>query len=129
MTATKTKKILLVEDDQINGSMYDTTIKASGMESSWVIDGEKAMAVLKKTVPDIILLDIRLENSMDGFEVLKRVKADKRLKDVPVWLLTNVWERGNHKRGTEMGAEEFIVKSNMLPMDLIKKVKARLGTA
>lgn len=126
MQGTKTKKILLVEDDQISGRMYQNTFLVSGIECMWITNGEEALQKLNFFSPDLILLDVKLENSIDGFTVLERIKKDKKFQKIPVWLLTNIWETKNKEKGIAIGAEEFIGKTTILPLDLVKKIKQRL---
>ncbi|OGE72731.1 hypothetical protein A3H40_02615 [Candidatus Daviesbacteria bacterium RIFCSPLOWO2_02_FULL_38_15] len=127
MESIQTKTILLVEDDQISGRMYQNTFLVHGIECTLVATGEEAFEKLKNFLPDLILLDVKLENSIDGFTILEMIKKDSKLQKIPVWLLTNIWETGNREKGVSLGAEDFIGKTNILPLDLVKKVKKRLG--
>lgn len=122
----KNKKVLLIEDDAVTGRMYQAVLTAGGIDCTWVKTGEEGLQKVKEISPDIILLDVRLENSIDGFTVLQMLKKDSSFK-IPVWLLTNIWETGNREKGLSLGAEEFLEKTKILPKDLFEKVKKRLG--
>ena len=82
--ATK-KSILLVEDDEFLAELYATKLNLEGFEVSLAVDGEKGLKLAKEVEPDLVLLDIILPK-MDGFEVLKGIKADPKIKNIPVIL-------------------------------------------
>ncbi|HLD81866.1 MAG TPA: response regulator [Patescibacteria group bacterium] len=127
MEQERTNKILLIEDDIINGEMYQITFAQGGLECVWKTTGEDGLKELKTSIPALILLDVKLDNGMDGFDVLSILKKDKKLRSIPVWLLTNIWETGNKNKSATLGAEKFVLKTDLLPMDLLKKVKERLA--
>ena len=63
---------------------------------------------------------------MDGFTVLKELKADANLKDTPVVLLTNLGQDGDVKKGLELGANDYLIKANYTPSQVVDKVKSVL---
>lgn len=81
------KKILLIEDDPILQKMYDDKFKQGDYEIILASDGEKGLEEAVKNHPDFIILDLRLPN-LNGWDVLKRLKADPLVKDIPVAVLT-----------------------------------------
>jgi len=84
----KQLKILLVEDDNFLLSMYVDKFQTEGFEVFIADNGAKAIKLTKEKIPDIILLDVMLPK-MNGFEVLRELKKDASIKDIPVILLTN----------------------------------------
>ncbi len=84
--------------------------------------GEAALETLKTTIPDLILLDILLPG-IDGFEVLRRMKADAKTANIPVVILSNLGEDTDKARGKQLGAEEFVVKVTLLPDEVVSLVE------
>ena len=113
MADAKTK-VLLVEDDKMIIDMYTLKLTQEGMDVSQAENGKDGLALAKKIIPDIILLDIILPQ-MDGFTVLKELKADDSTKDIPVVLLTNLGQDGDVKKGLELGANDYLIKANYTP--------------
>jgi DNA-binding response OmpR family regulator len=122
----KKKSILLVEDDEFLAELYATKLNLEGFEISLATDGEKGLKMIKEKKPDLILLDIILPK-MDGFEILKIIKADKTLKRIPVILLTNLSQKDEVKRGLELGADDYLIKAHFMPSEVVKKIKQTIG--
>lgn len=118
-------KVLLVEDDKMIIDMYTLKFTQEGYEVVQAENGKDAVALAKTVNPDIILLDIILPQ-MDGFSVLKEIKADPNVKDVPVILLTNLGQDGDVKKGLELGATDYLIKANYTPSQVVDKVKSVL---
>lgn len=120
------KTVLMVEDDLLLSDLLG--LKLSEKFNLLHADsGEAALEILKSSVPDLVLLDILLPG-IDGFDVLRRIKADQRTAGISVVILSNLGEEADIKKGKELGAEEFVVKVSLLPneiVDLVEKVCAR----
>lgn len=124
--AAPQKTILMVEDDELLSGLLGNKLSKKFRLIS-VPTGEAAMQQLMKQVPDLILLDILLPG-MDGFEVLRQVKADPKTAAVPVVILSNLGQPNDIEKGRRLGAEEFVVKVTLLPdevVDLVEKVSQR----
>lgn len=119
------KKVLLVEDDKMILDMYTLKFTQEGYEVTQAENGKDGLELAKKINPDIVLLDIILPQ-MDGFTVLKSLKADPKLKDIPVVLLTNLGQDGDVKKGIELGAVDYLIKANFTPSQVVDKVKSVL---
>ena len=119
------KKVLLVEDDKMILDMYTLKFTQEGYEVTQAENGKDGLELAKKVNPDIVLLDIILPQ-MDGFTVLKSLKADPKKKDVPVVLLTNLGQDGDVKKGIELGAVDYLIKANFTPSQVVDKVKSVL---
>lgn len=125
MTKEKTK-ILLVEDDSFLLGMYATKFELEGFQVIVAEDGEKAVRVALKELPDIILLDIILPK-LNGFEVLKQLKAEAATAKTPVILLTNLSQRDEIEQGLKMGAEDYLIKAHFMPSEVVDKIKKVLN--
>ena len=115
-------KILLVEDDSFLLSMYNAKFETENFEVVTAEDGEKAVKLALKELPDIILLDVMLPR-MDGFEVLKTLKAEKDTRGIPVILLTNLSQKERVKEGLSMGADDYLIKAHFMPSEVVEKIK------
>lgn len=116
------KDILLIEDEEVLANMYDTKFNKEGFIIRKALDGETGLKLAQEKTPDLILLDIIMPK-LDGFSVLKRLKADEKLKNVPVILLTNLGQDEDVKKGNELGVAGYLVKANCTPMQVVDKVK------
>jgi len=114
--------ILLVEDDSFLAGMYVAKLDLEGFEVHLAADGEKGLKMAKEERPDIILLDIILPK-MSGFDVLKSLKDDAKTKDIPVILLTNLGQRGDVKKGLDLGAIDYLIKAHFMPSEVVEKIK------
>lgn len=120
------KSILLVEDDEFLAELYATKLNLEGFEVALAVDGEKGLKLAKEVAPDLILLDIILPK-MDGFEVLKGIKADPKIKNIPVILLTNLSQKDEVQKGLDLGAVDYLIKAHFMPSEVVKKIKQTIG--
>jgi len=122
MAKEKKTKILLIEDDTFLVEMYTTKFELEGFEIVSAEDGKKGLDMVKKEKPDIILLDI-LMPKMDGFAVLDALKADIKMADIPVIMLTNLGQKDDVKKGFEKGAVGYLIKAHFMPSEVVDKIK------
>jgi CheY-like chemotaxis protein len=116
-------KILLVEDDLDVADMLDAYFRVQGYDVivvNWGMDGVRAAATER---PDLIILDIRLPD-IDGFEVARRLRADRKTQALPIIFLTEKRARFDRLQGLELGAEDFINK----PFD-VQELRLRVRNA
>ena len=119
-------KVLLVEDDVMLVDMYVMKFESEGFEVWRGGNGVEGLKLLEeKGVPDILLLDVMMPQ-MDGFTMLGKVKENPQWKDVPVILLTNLGQETDVKKGLAMGVNDYLVKANFTPGQVVEKVKALL---
>lgn len=118
----KKKSILLVEDDEFLAELYATKLEMEGFEVLLANDGQKGLKLAKEKHPDLVLLDILLPK-MDGFEVLEHIKEDRKLKNIPVMLLTNLSQKSEVQRGISLGADDYLIKAHFMPSEVIAKIK------
>ncbi len=119
-------KILLVEDDSFLLGMYATKFEMEDFKVVMAEDGEKAIRVAQKELPALILLDIILPK-LNGFEVLKQLKANPATAKIPVILLTNLSQKDEIEQGLKMGAEDYLIKAHFMPSEVVEKIKKVLN--
>lgn len=121
-SSTARKTILLVEDDTFLAGMYVTKLELEGFRVILASDGEQAVVLAKKEIPQLMLLDIVLPKK-SGFDVLKDVQADAATKGIPVILLTNLGQKEDVKKGLQLGATDYLIKAHFMPSEVVAKVK------
>jgi DNA-binding response OmpR family regulator len=102
-------QILIVEDDVDLAEMLNAYFRVQGYEILTATWGEDAVQVAREVVPDIILLDIRLPD-IDGYEVCRQIRGNRRTKEIPIIFLTEKRERADKLAGLELGAVDYITK-------------------
>ena len=120
------KNVLLVDDDLTLREMYEERLKAEGFNIIQATNGEEALQKAKESKPNVILLDIMMPK-VNGFDVLKELKADDDLKDIPVIILTALIQDVDRVQGKKLGAVDYIVKSETMPGEVIAKIKNAIG--
>lgn len=113
--------VLLIEDDLDTAQMYKDRLELDGYAVAVAQDGESGISMALTFSPDLIYLDLSLPNSLDGFQVLRRLRADRDLADIPVVILTNYSEPVLRECGLRLGALEFLVKAETPPSRLAKE--------
>ncbi len=116
------KSILLVEDDPFLIDIYLTRLKEAGYTVDVASNGEIALDKLKKSKPDLMILDIILPK-MDGWEVLKRIGPDLKLKKLKVIVLSNLGQKEEVEAGFELGAVKYFVKAEYTPSEVVEEIK------
>lgn len=125
MTDAK-KKILVVEDDIFISDIYQVKFTQEGFEVAIAVNGLEALKILDNFRPDIILLDIIMPQ-MDGIETLKKIKNNDKWKNIPIIMLTNISEKEKVEESEEMGVNDYLVKSQFTPSEVVGKVNALLN--
>ncbi len=120
------KKVLLIEDDPFLQDMIVRKVKAEGIDIFSAINGEDAFKILEEQKIDLVILDLLLPG-LDGFEVLKKIRADERFKDLPINVFSNLSEDQDIRRCQDLGINEFMVKCNLTLDELLIKIKKSLG--
>ncbi len=119
-------KVLVAEDDRFLIKAYAAKLKKEGFDVLLAVNGEEAVEKAKKEKPDVILLDLVMPKK-DGFDALADIKSDPSLKNIPVVILSNLGQEEDIKRGKDLGAAGYLVKSNIAIADVVKKIKEVLG--
>jgi signal transduction histidine kinase/CheY-like chemotaxis protein len=115
-------EILVVDDVPENLTILTQMLAKQGYRVRPAINGKVALKAAQKTPPDLILLDIMM-SGMDGYEVCRQLKADKRTQDIPVIFLSVLGDTENKVRGFEVGGVDYITR----PFE-VEEVLARVET-
>lgn len=117
-----TKKILLVEDEDLLRELYKRQLDLSGISTDAFGNGKDALESLSHNQYSLVLLDIMLPDT-NGLDILKQIKQDPRLKALPVILLTNLGQESIIKQGFDLGAEGYLIKASYTPDQIVEEVK------
>lgn len=120
------KKILFVEDDDALAGVYLVRLQAEGFDVKRVADGEQALAAAKEYRPDLILLDIMMPK-ISGFEVLDILRNTPETANLKIMVLTALSQDDDKKRAQDLGADDYLVKSQVVITDVIDRIKQHLG--
>ena len=121
------KKILLVEDEPALQESFKTIFAGKGYQLLQAMDGEEGLTLMRATKPDLVLLDLVLPKK-HGFEVLKEMKSDAELKNLPVIVLTNLENSEDVEKALELGTTTYLVKANYSLEEIAQKVEEALKT-
>jgi CheY-like chemotaxis protein len=119
-------KILLVEDDNNLREIYEARLQAEGYEIVSAMDGEEALVVAKKEKPDLVISDVMMPR-ISGFEMLDILRNTDGLKDVKVIMLTALGQAEDKSRADALGADRYLVKSQVTLEDIVKTAQELLG--
>jgi len=121
------KKILLIEDDGAIIDVYKIGLEGAGFEVEVIMTGKQAVDRLSKDgeMPDLIFLDLLLPD-LNGMEVLAQIRKAGKMKDQPIYILTNYSDNELEKMGYDLKAEQHLLKSDYTPSQLVALVKERL---
>jgi DNA-binding response OmpR family regulator len=114
-------KILIAEDDKFLANAYRVKLTKAGFDIKMAMDGEETLEALKEFQPDLILLDLVMPVK-DGFATLEEIKKNDQWKDIPVLIASNLGQQEDIDKGLAMGAQDYIVKSNLSINDLVAKI-------
>lgn len=122
------KRILFVEDDDALAGVYMVRLQAEGFEVKRVENGEKALAAAIDFNPDLVLLDIMMPR-VSGFDVLDILRHTPETANLKIIVLTALSQENDKKRAQEFGADDYLVKSQVVIGDVIARIKHHLGLA
>jgi DNA-binding response OmpR family regulator len=121
-------KILLVDDDMTLHEMYAERLKAEGYTVVSAYDGEEAIEKTYSENPDIILLDVMMPK-INGIDVMKKLREDQKTANIPVILLTALIQEISKIKTMMKPYDQYLVKSEVMPQDVIKTIEESLATA
>ncbi len=119
-------KILVIEDDSFLQGLVASKLAKEGYAVVTAASGEEAVKVADEQKPNLILLDLVLPG-MDGFEVLTKIRKNEALKKTPVIVFSNLAEEKDMSRARDLGANDFMIKSNFTLDELAVKIKEMLA--
>lgn len=115
-------KILIIEDEKSLAWVLGEKLKKNGHDIKIADNGDAAMLLMKTFKPELILLDLILPKK-DGFVVLKLLKNDPELSEIPVIVLSNLGEDDNIKKAFSLGAKDYFVKAQHPINEIIEKIE------
>ena len=128
-TEPRARRLLLVEDDRFLRKAAETSLKRHGYHVVTACDGEEALRLARTEKPDLILLDLIIPK-VQGFEVLRTLKADAETASIPVIVLSNLSQDHDRDATLAAGAMAHLVKANISLEHLVATVgRALAGTA
>ena len=123
----KKKKILIIEDDKFLLKAYEIKFKQSDFDVILATDGINGLELAEKEKPSLIILDLMLPR-MNGFEFLKKIKSDEKLKNIPVIVISVLGQKVDQERAIKLGAEKYFIKTDYTLEEIIKNLKNILTT-
>lgn len=121
-------KLMLVEDDNNLREIYEARLQAEGYQIITAKDGEEALVVAKAEKPDLIIADVMMPK-ISGFEMLDILRNTDGLKDVKVVMLTALGQDDDQQRANRLGANRYLIKSQVTLEDIVKVAHELLGDA
>jgi len=118
------KKILIVDDENMILEPLSEKFKDEGFEVETASDGEEGLKKALEFIPDLILLDVVMPR-MNGLQMLEKLRAEEKGKNIKVIVFTNVNEVEKVEDAAKSGASEYLVKVEWSLEDLVKKVKSK----
>lgn len=116
------KKILIAEDEDILLNVLKDRFEVEGWKVTVAKNGVEAMEFINKSKFDLVLLDLLMPKK-DGFEVLKEVKDNPELKNLPIIVLSNLGGNEDIKKALALGANDYFVKTQHPMSEIVEKVK------
>ena len=103
------KKVLLVEDNELNLKLFHDLLSIKNLEVIDIIDGFQVISATLKHAPDLILMDIQL-NGMSGLEIIKQIKNNPQIADIPIIAVTAFAMKDDKEKIMSCGCQEYISK-------------------
>jgi DNA-binding response OmpR family regulator len=118
----KVPQILIIEDEPLISRIYSKKFDMEGF--SWLIaeNGEKGLSIAQREHPDLILCDVMMPEK-DGLTTLKELKEDENTSDIPVIMLSNLSKQEYIDEAIEKGAAGYIIKSKVIPAEVVEKIR------
>lgn len=120
------KKILLVEDDAALANVYKTRLEMEGFDVRHVDNGEDALTNAREYRPDLIVLDVMMPK-INGFDVLDLLRNTPETMSMRVIMMTALSQAKDKERAEQLGADDYLVKSQVVIGDVVGRIKHHLG--
>jgi two-component system, cell cycle response regulator DivK len=119
------KKVLIVEDNELNMKLFEDLLGAHGYDTIKTRDGGQVLDIAREQKPDLIIMDIQLPE-VSGLEVTQWLKSDNELKAIPVIAVTAFAMKGDEEKIRQGGCEDYVSKPISIT-DFIQVVQKHLG--
>ena len=116
------KKILVIEDEKILAEMYKDKLSKEGFKIVEAMEAEEGLQLAEEERPDLIVLDILLPRE-NGITFLKKMRRIPEISSIPVVVLSNFDDPYTKKQALNLGAKEYLIKSNHDPKDTVERIK------
>lgn len=116
-----TKTILIAEDEKAYRTVLQNKLQGAGAKVLLAEDGEQALKVINDSKPNLVLLDLMMPVK-DGFEVLKEIKENNLATGIKIVVLSNLGQEEDIEKAKELGAIDYIIKSNTSLSDAVDKI-------
>lgn len=123
---TEPKRILLVEDDDALANVYKMRLETEGFSVHRVPNGEDALAAAIEFRPDLIVLDVMMPK-VSGFDVLDILRNTPETANIKVVMLTALSQDSDKAKADQLGADDYMVKSQVVIADVVERIKHHLG--
>ncbi|HTJ73705.1 MAG TPA: response regulator [Verrucomicrobiae bacterium] len=120
------KKILLVEDDTALAAVYKSRLELEGFEIREVNNGEEALSAAIAFKPDLVLLDAMMPK-ISGFDVLDILRNTPETANIRIIMLTALSQPKDKERAESLGADDYLVKSQVVIGDVVERIRHHLG--
>lgn len=119
--------VLIAEDEETIVESLRFLMEKEGYDVSVATDGQTAITMITRDVPDMVLLDVMMPGC-DGFEVVRAVRGDPKTRAIPIMMLTAKTREVDRRKGLELGVDDFVTKP-FSTRDVVSRVKALLARA
>ncbi|PKL50642.1 MAG: hybrid sensor histidine kinase/response regulator [Candidatus Riflebacteria bacterium HGW-Riflebacteria-2] len=121
-TPKSSTKVLIAEDSITSRTLLKNILESAGFQVATAVDGADAFARLRNGAFDLVVSDVDMPR-MSGFELTAKIRADKKLGELPVVLVTALESRDDRERGVDVGANAYIIKSSFDQSNLLDVIK------
>lgn len=118
-------KVLIIEDEEVLLDIYKEKFKQEGFDIVLTNNVEEGLKDTRDKQPDIVLLDLLLPQE-SGLEYLKKKQEDDQIKSIPVIVLSNYSRKDMMDKAQHLAIEDYLIKANYTPQQLVEKVKQHL---
>jgi DNA-binding response OmpR family regulator len=118
-------KVMVIDDEPFILMMVEDKLKKAGIDVITLRESVKAVEMIKKEMPDLIILDWMMPE-ISGIEICNKVKSDPEIADIPIFMLTAKGQEDEEKLGFKCGVDRYITKP-FSPRSLLEHVMERIG--
>ena len=119
-------RIIIIDDEQSVLDMITRALEKEEYELHTFVRPQEGVYAIRTVHPDVIITDIRMD-TIDGFDVLTKIKEVPELANIPVIILSNLGQKDDIERGIKLGAQDYLIKAHFTPGEVIEKIKKALG--